>query len=129
MVANTVLLRNGNGEPVLFKTEYDVSANAHSSAVSASLNVVASAITSNTISIPANTHTQLVANNASRKFLTIQNIGANLATLGFGANAVANSGYFMYANAILTFNTSNFVPSQSVYAYSTLGTSLTILEG
>lgn len=79
--------------------------------------------------LAAATSTQLVANNGSRTFLALQNIGAGDATLNFNAAAVAGQGWLL-TNSVGGFSWDGLtVPTDEVRAISTAGTTIIVWEG
>lgn len=87
------------------------------------------------LTLTAATDTPLVVFNPMRKYLAIANIGTGLATLGFDAVAVANSGYPMSPAASLGAQGGGLVweagavPFNGIHAISTAGTTIVVLEG
>lgn len=93
-------------------------------------------ITQTVVTLAAATNTQLLAANASRRYLLIVNIGTGDAWLAFGSTAaVAATGYPLPAAAAAGGQGGGYscdastVPSGAIQAISTAGTTLVVLEG
>lgn len=91
-------------------------------------------ITQTVVTLPAATDTQLVAKNPYRHYLAIVTTGINPANIAFDAAAVASTGWPLAAaptvggqGGSIEFDVS--VPLNSIHAYSTLGTTVVVLEG
>lgn len=91
--------------------------------------------TQTVITVPAATSTLLIAANPRRDYLAFQNIGAGDANLGFAGSASADTGWSLDAASAagrqggsMVWEGSSICPT-SVYAYSTVGTSIVVLEG
>lgn len=92
-------------------------------------------ITQTIVSIPAATSSPVIAANRSRRFLGIQNIGTDRANLGFAGSATVDSGWALASGGAagdqggaLTLSSTEAVHTGAIYAYSTAGTTLVVLE-
>jgi hypothetical protein len=79
--------------------------------------------------LTAATSRVLVANNPSRTFLALQNIGTGDATLAFNAAAVAGSGWLLQASGGGFSWDGLTVPTDEVRAISTPGSTIIVWEG
>lgn len=86
--------------------------------------------------LPAGTAVQIVGRNHLRRFLGVQNIGTGHATIGFSASVTAANGWAIGAALVLgqqggslTLGVGEFIHHDPVWAISTAGTTLVVLEG
>lgn len=81
--------------------------------------------------LDAATSTLIAAADNKRGFLAIQNIGTDDATLGLGAAAVAGSGWLLSSGGggYTWSEQRQFCPVGEVYAISTVGTTIVVMEG
>lgn len=91
-------------------------------------------LTQTVVALSAGVDAVLVAANASRKYLKVQNIGTDTATLNFGAAATALSGLALSfagfaGGAGGEFLMDSFVSGQAVHGISVNGTSVVVIEG
>lgn len=92
-------------------------------------------VTQTVITVTAATSVQLVAANSARRYLALAVIGTSPANLGFAGSAAANSGWPLdgasetgrQGGGIVWEGST--VPSGAVHAYSTVGTTIVVLEG
>lgn len=87
------------------------------------------------VTLPAGTAVQLVAQDFNRHYLSIQVTGPNPATFGFGAAPPATGQGLSLDGAFTTggqggaYEFKDNIPSDSIWALSTLGTTVVIVEG
>ena len=88
-------------------------------------------VTQSVVTLAAGVSTTVVPAVAlGRNYLAIMNIGANEASLGFSATAVAGAGWPLYASGGgYTMTNGEGVPTNLITAISTLGTTLVVLVG
>ena len=86
-----------------------------------------------TVALPAATSTLLTTSQGSRQTFKVVNIGTNPATMSFDSAAVAGEGWPLAPadeaggqGGGIDFENA---PANSVYAISTLGTTLCVMEG
>lgn len=81
--------------------------------------------------LAAATATQIAVTNRARGYLEVVNIGANPATLGFANTITAGQGVPLYANGGSYYFGDNpaMAPAGEVWAISTAGTTLVVVEG
>jgi hypothetical protein len=93
------------------------------------------AITQTVVALAADTSTRIVAENATRRYLAIVNIGVGNVNLGFGGSATVNSGFPLDAASAAGRQGGGVVwegagvPSGAVHGRSLAGTSVVVLEG
>lgn len=90
--------------------------------------------TTTVVTLSANTASILVPRNINRQYLAIQNVGTGAVTIAFAANPTVGSGLGLDPASSLggqggTWEWSASVPTQPIYAISTLGTVVVVVEG
>jgi hypothetical protein len=71
---------------------------------------------------------ELVPASATRRYLMLRNVGTADARLGFGADAIADAGYPLYAGGDGLLFDLNVVPSQRITAIAGAATTIMVLE-
>lgn len=80
---------------------------------------------SSVVEIPATTQQKVVGNSTNRRYLMIQNKGANTVLLGFSSRSHHLE---LPSGGVISFET-GIIPSTEIYAYSLGGSTLAIVEG
>ena len=86
------------------------------------------------VTLSAGVATKLVSRNVSRQYLAVQNTNTGSATITFQASPVAGAGLSLDPASAAggqggSWEWSVSVPTQPVYAISTAGTVLVVIEG